>query len=117
MGIFHNEAAITRLVDAILLEQNDEWPVQRSRHITPDCVAPIGDDPLVSLPTLEARSSRPKPVIVVALSKLHHAVGHDRASSAMASLLPQLQSLRSHVRFAHSRVFLVIFSEALSSRR
>jgi hypothetical protein len=26
-----NEAAITRLVGAILLEQNDEWTVQRAR--------------------------------------------------------------------------------------
>jgi transposase-like protein len=29
-----NEAAITRLVGAILLEQNDEWAVQRARYIT-----------------------------------------------------------------------------------
>ncbi|WP_457108343.1 transposase [Methylobacterium sp. P5_C11] len=52
--IFPNEAAITRLVGAILLEQNDEWASQRSRYITLESIAPIGDDPLVSLPTLAA---------------------------------------------------------------
>ncbi len=52
--IFPNEAAITRLVGAILLEQNDEWAVQRSRYMTLESIAPIGDDPLVSLPTLAA---------------------------------------------------------------
>jgi transposase-like protein len=34
VGIFTNEDAITRLVGAILLEQNDEWAVQRARYLT-----------------------------------------------------------------------------------
>jgi putative transposase len=54
VGIFPNEDAITRLVGAVLLEQNDEWAVQRSRYMTLESIAPIGDDPLVSLPTLAA---------------------------------------------------------------
>ena len=31
VGIFPNEAAITRLIGAILLEQSDEWAIQRAR--------------------------------------------------------------------------------------
>ena len=52
VGIFPNEAAITRLVGALLLEQNDEWAVQRCRYMTLETMAPMSDDPIVSLPTL-----------------------------------------------------------------
>ena len=54
VGIFPNEAAITRLVGAILLEQNDEWAVQRARYITLETIAPWSDDPLVGLPAVAA---------------------------------------------------------------
>ena len=47
-----NEQAIVRLVGAILLEQNDEWAVQRSRYMTVETLAPLSDDPLVSLPAV-----------------------------------------------------------------
>jgi putative transposase len=50
VGIFPNEDAIIRLVGAILLEQNDEWTVQRARYTTLETISPIGDDPAVSLP-------------------------------------------------------------------
>ena len=50
VGIFPNEAAITRLVGAILLEQNDEWAVQRARYMTLETIAPLGDDGALMLP-------------------------------------------------------------------
>ena len=52
VGIFPNEDAITRLIGAILLEQNDEWAVQRGRYMTLETIAPLGDDPTVSFPAI-----------------------------------------------------------------
>ena len=54
VGIFPNEAAIVRLVGAILREQNDEWCVQRSRYMSLESVAGLSDNPIVSLPIMAA---------------------------------------------------------------
>lgn len=54
VGIFPNEAAITRLVGAVLLEANDEWAVQRARYMTLESITTLGDDPAVMLPAVAA---------------------------------------------------------------
>jgi hypothetical protein len=37
---------------AILLEQNDEWMVQRARYMTLETMAPSSNHPAVSLPAM-----------------------------------------------------------------
>jgi transposase-like protein len=54
VGIFPNEAAVVRLIGALLLEQNDEWATQRARYMTLETIAPMSDTALVSLPELAA---------------------------------------------------------------
>jgi transposase-like protein len=54
VGIFPNEAAITRLIGAILLEQNDEWAVQRARYMMLETIAPLSHDPVAGLPAVAA---------------------------------------------------------------
>ena len=54
VGIFPNEAAVVRLIGALLLEQNDEWATQRARYMTLETIAPMSDTALVIMPELAA---------------------------------------------------------------
>jgi transposase-like protein len=49
VGIFPNDDAIKRLVGAILLEQNNEWAVQRARYMPLESMATLSDNPIVML--------------------------------------------------------------------
>ena len=54
VGIFPNEDAITRLVGAILLEQNDECAVQRARYMSLETIAPLNNNPIIMLSAVPA---------------------------------------------------------------
>jgi putative transposase len=41
-------------IDAILLEANDEWAVQRARYMTLESITTLGDDPAVMQPAVAA---------------------------------------------------------------
>jgi putative transposase len=53
VGIFPNDAAVVRLVGALMLETNDEWAVSR-RYMTLETLCAMGDTPLISLPAMAA---------------------------------------------------------------
>jgi hypothetical protein len=49
-----NAASITRLIGAVLLEQNNEWAVRRARYMTLETIAPLSEDPILTLPAVAA---------------------------------------------------------------
>jgi transposase-like protein len=55
VGTCLNEAAVVRLVGALLLEQSDEWATQRSRYMTLGTIGAVSDAASVSLPAAAAR--------------------------------------------------------------
>ena len=72
VGTFPNETAVTRLLGALMLEQNDEWAITR-RYMTLETVAAICDtapmDP-ADIAALKLRPSQRR------REKPHHSPGH-----------------------------------------
>jgi putative transposase len=78
IGNCPNEEAVVHLVGAILLEQNDEWSVQRGRYMTLETIPPLSNDPIVSLPAGQSdRPGQAPPETVMEPRLLHHAREHD----------------------------------------
>jgi putative transposase len=57
VGIFPNEPAITRLVGALLLEQNDEWQLQR-RYLQLEGLQSLADNQPARLSAVVRRKLR-----------------------------------------------------------
>jgi mutator family transposase len=72
-GTFPNEASITRLIGAVLFEQNDEWRTA-SRYMQVEAVAQIGreeTDPALSI------TAQPPDHDLRSFGNLHHLDGGD----------------------------------------
>lgn len=50
----HSTNPIERLNGAVLLEQNDEWAMQRARYMTLETIRPLGDDKVLLLSAVAA---------------------------------------------------------------
>jgi putative transposase len=76
VGIFPNEASITRLVGALLLEQNDEWQLQR-RYKSLEALRTLSDNQPARLSAVVNRA-RVRPDQDSRL--VHHSAGGDAAT-------------------------------------
>ncbi len=54
VGILQNKHAVIHLVDAILLEQNDEWAVQKAPYVTMEFTTSMSEDHVIKQPVMAA---------------------------------------------------------------
>ena len=72
------EAASTRLVAAILLEQNDESSGAAARYMTLETIAPLRDDLSLMLAAAAAWTTAARPTTEIPAQLPHHVRDHDR---------------------------------------
>ena len=101
VGAFPNDAAITRLVGPVLLEQNDERAVYR-RYRTLENLAQIGQDTDGLNQIAGQNTDGPKPdQIGDEAPPLHHSRGHNRGRNFFAQPNRIDQAAKSAPRFPH----------------
>jgi hypothetical protein len=70
VGIFPNDAAITRLVGAVLLEQHDHWQLEGRRMFPAESMATIPE--LGDTPALQAARGRPLQALAAQTASAHN---------------------------------------------
>jgi hypothetical protein len=63
------------LYDALFASDFPLWAVQRARYMTLETIAPMSNDPFVSLPALASWHPRPMPADMVTRRQRHHGPG------------------------------------------
>jgi hypothetical protein len=111
VGIFPNDAAIVRLVTAVLVETHDEWAVAERRYLSEESMAKLGRPPSPS----KRRPSPSPPDTPTDVDDhhgvdLHHTAGHDRLDPK------RIRSGRTHNASAERRSTLAL-ATSRSTRR
>ena len=75
--IVTGDGPITRLVGAMLLEQNDEWSLNR-RYMQLKGLHSLSDTATARVPAVQRRARAPRITALSGLTELHQSAGHDR---------------------------------------